>query len=152
MIYLSYYKNDIARVICENKEIVALLSNDVSSEGSSLLYKNIKPFLFAVDQTIEDEICILCFDIEEKVSQKNNILSSLILTIEVFCHDRISRTEQGLRTDLLSDAIKLLFHNEEIFTAWKVHFLSSSPLRVSSKFHGRRLVFEVLDDNREGCD
>lgn len=139
---LTYYKEKLFSKFCGSNKIVELLQQS-NETGVELRYKNIFPYPHTIGTT-QEASAFLCFDIEARAVHIGTY-KDVVIKVWVFCHESIMRTKDGLRTDLLANEVGKLMDKQDVFTSWKVEWVSCNTFSPCNDYHGRQLVFKVTD-------
>lgn len=147
------YKQTLMKAICTSKSIVDLLKQDTDDPnitGKDLRYERIFPYNY-VPLTTEHATTYVCFAVTAPYV-KDDIITELQLTIFVFTHQDIMRTDKGMRTDLLISEIDKLINGSTEYGFGKVSLKTVDILQVPCRgYSGLYSVYSVKDFNNTIC-
>lgn len=150
--YLSevpLYRDTITQQICSNDKIIDLIRPDdmLGMKSENLIYKYIFPYDHIIDKATAAGT-YLCFDIEAP-RIVNRTFVDLRIYFWIITHDRKIATPKGLRGDLLSIAIEKMMNGSRNFGLGAVELQAWGRFSPAEKFHGRLLMYQTVDFNRE---
>ena len=146
---VKFYRDTIVEQLLQNEGIIDLIRpvDKPDLRPKELLYKYIFPYDHIVEKTTEAET-FLCFDIEAP-----RIISRAFTDFRIYfwilTHDRRMVTPKGLRGDLLSSEIEKVMNGSKDFGIGRVELKSWGRFSPAELFHGRSLMYETVDFNRE---
>ena len=147
------YKNKLMQAICTSSTIVNLLKLDtdsVSITGRDMRYQRIYPYNY-VPQTIEVAQTFICFTVTAP-NVRDDLITELRLTIYVFTHQDLMRTENGMRTDLLVAEIDKLLNGSTKYGLGKVSLKGCDVMQPPAQgYSGLYSVYSVKDFNVPIC-
>lgn len=148
------YKNTLMKAICTSTAIVDLLkiaSDPVTITGRDMRYKRIYPYNY-VPLTIENAQTFICFTVTAP-NIKKGIINDLRLTVYVFTHQDIMRTDRGMRTDLLISEIDKLLNGSTEYGLGKVELKACDVMQVPCQgYSGLYSVYTVQDFGTSICN
>lgn len=145
---VSEYRSNIMRMLCSDKDIVRLVSDKKSSTipDKSLIYKNIYPYAYVPNTNTGAETFIcFCFNfgnIYDKTYKKG------YLTFYVFSNQKILRTSDGLRCDLIAERIEELFNGNYDIGLGRMQLSSVDDISPINDYHGVSIQYTFSDFNR----
>jgi len=147
------YKQTLMQAICTSDKIVNLmkLSTDPQNiTGRDMRYKRIFPYNY-VPLTIENAQSFICFTVTAP-NVKDDLITELCLTVYVFTHQDLMRTDKGIRTDLLISEIDKLLNGSTRYGLGKVSLKMCDVMQVPSRgYSGLFSVYSVKDFNNTFC-
>lgn len=147
------YKQTLMKAICTSEPIVKLLKSDLDDEsitGRDMRYSRIFPYNY-VPLTIERATTFVCFTVTAP-NVRNDYISDLYLSVYVFTHQDIMRTENGMRTDLLVSEIDKLLNGSTDYGLGKVSLQSCDVMAVPCRgYSGLCTIYKVKDFNNIKC-
>lgn len=145
---LTEYRNTVMRTLCSDEEIVKLVTgqNDAPVPCRDLMYKNIYPYAYTPDTTKETNTFV-CFrltvpEVMNKTYKKMNI------TFYIFTHQDLIRTKDGLRPDLIGEALERLFNGSLDLGLGRVELMGMDDISPITGYHGIAVEYSVLEYNR----
>ena len=137
------YRGLIMKSLCTDDTIIKNMDAD---KGTSLPYKKVFPYLFK-PLTTTDSDTFITFQLQSNIIDKT--IKELELTFYVFADERLLRTKDGLRTDILAQRIDRIFNGYDVIGLGKMDLVSIDNLDMSnSTYHGLKLTYSVVDLNR----
>lgn len=147
------YKQTLMKAICTSSSIIDLLrldKDDPSMTGKDMRYLRIFPYNY-VPLTTEEATTYVCFTVTAPYV-KNDKITDLQLTVFVFTHQDIMRTDKGMRTDLLISEIDKLINGSTEYGLGKVSLKTVDILQVPCRgYSGLYSVYSVKDFNTVVC-
>ena len=147
------YKNTLMKAICTSDAIVDLLKLETDKPnitGKEMRYNRIFPYNY-VPLTTEHATTYICFTVTAP-NIKEGIISELRLTVYVFTHQDIMRTDKGMRTDLLVSEIDKLLNGSTDYGLGKVVPKMCDVMQVPCRgYSGLFSVYSVKDFNTNIC-
>ena len=147
------YKQTLMQAICTSDSIVRLLKLETDPEditGRDMRYDRIFPYNY-VPLVTQNAKTFVCF-IVTAPSVRDGIVSDLQLTVFVFTHQDIMRTDRGMRTDLLVSEIDKLLNGSTKYGLGKVKLKACDVLQVPVRgYSGLYSVYTVKDFNAPIC-
>ena len=146
---VKLYRDTIVEQLLSNEAIVELIRPEDApfTKPRDLLYKHIYPYDHIIEKTTEAET-FLCFDIEAP-RIIGRAFTEFRIYFWIMTHDRRIVTPKGLRGDLLSSEIEKVMNGSKDFGIGRVELKSWGRFAPAEKFHGRSLIYETVDFNRE---
>lgn len=147
------YKQTLMKAICTSDEIVDLLRLDTDPKtitGKDMRYTRIFPYNY-VPLVTENANTYICFTVTAP-NVRNDVISELCLTVYVFTHQDIMRTDNGMRTDLLASEIDKLLNGSTKYGLGKVSLRTCDVLQVPVRgYAGLFSVYYVKEFNNNLC-
>lgn len=147
------YKQTLMKAICTSPSVVELLKLDTDNPditGKDMRYDRIFPYNY-VPLTTERATTYVCFTVTAPIVREN-IISELYLTVYVFTHQDIMRTDNGMRTDLLVSEIDKLLNGSTKYGLGKVALKGCDIMQVPCRgYSGLYLMYSVKDFNTSIC-
>lgn len=147
------YKQTLMKAICTSDSIIDLVKLDTDKPevtGKDLRYVRIFPYNY-VPLTTENATTFICFTVTAPVV-KNDMITELCLTIYVFTHQDIMRTDKGMRTDLLVSEIDKLLNGSLEYGLGRVSLKGCDVMQVPVRgYTGLYSIYSVKDFNRSIC-
>lgn len=149
----TMYKQKLMQTICTSDNIVKLLKLPTDSAditGRDLRYVRIFPYNY-VPLISEVAQTYICFTVTAP-NVKENYIKDIYLTVYVFTHQDIMRTENGMRTDLLVAEIDKLLNGSTKYGLGEVNLKSCEVMGAPARgYCGLYLIYTVKDFNRSLC-
>lgn len=147
------YKQTLMKAICTSDAIVDLLKLDTDSPsitGRDMRYNRIFPYNY-VPLVTEHASTYVCFTVTAP-NVRDDLITELRLTVFVFTHQDIMRTDKGMRTDLLVSEIDKLLNGSTKYGFGKVSLKMCDILQVPCRgYSGLYSVYSVKDFNNSIC-
>lgn len=147
------YKQTLMKAICTSDAIVDLLKLDTDSPsitGRDMRYSRIFPYNY-VPLVTEHASTYVCFTVTAP-NVRDDLITELRLTVFVFTHQDIMRTDKGMRTDLLVSEIDKLLNGSTKYGFGKVSLKMCDILQVPCRgYSGLYSVYSVKDFNNSIC-
>ena len=146
---LYEYKNKIMKMLCENENIVKLITGKDGIDGLTLPYSHIYPFEF-IPETVKEDDTFICFDVDipEVTSE---VVYKPVIYFWAFCHkDALRLPQGGSRTDALSAEIDQMFNGNRELGMGELNLRAVERFAPIKDFQGRVLAYEGKDTNRWG--
>lgn len=147
------YKQTLMQAICTSPEIISLLKLDTDPAditGRDMRYDRIFPYNY-VPLVTTNAKTFICF-IVTAPNVKEGVIAELMLTVFVFTHQDIMRTNKGMRTDLLISEIDKLLNGSINYGLGKVRLRSCDVLQVPVRgYSGLFSTYVVKDFNNSIC-
>ena len=147
------YKNTLMKAICTSDAIVDLLKLDTDKEditGKEMRYTRIFPYNY-VPLTTEHATTYICFTVTAPYP-KDGLITELRLSVFVFTHQDLMRTDKGMRTDLLVSEIDKLLNGSTKYGLGKVTLKLCDVMQVPCRgYSGLYSVYTVKDFNVNIC-
>jgi len=148
------YKQTLMQAICTSDKIVELIKLDTDPQnvtGKDLRYKRIFPYNY-VPLTTEIAQTFICFTVTAP-NVKDDLISELRLSVFVFTHQDLMRTDKGMRTDLLVSEIDKLLNGSTEYGLGRVSLKMCDVMQVPCKgYSGLCSVYAVKDFNTSICN
>lgn len=147
------YKNTLMRAICTSDVIVDLLKLETDKPGITgrdMRYDRIFPYNY-VPLVTQNAKTFVCFVVTAP-NVRDGVVTDLTLTVFVFTHQDIMRTDKGMRTDLLISEIDKLLNGSTDYGLGKVKLKACDVLQVPVRgYSGLFSVYTVKDFNYSIC-
>ena len=142
------YKNQMAKDILTDKEIVKLINSSVcEDEVTQLMYTQVFPFEY-IPQTIDEGKTFVCMEVEIQKTEGRTFLYPIIY-IWVFTHQSQMRLpEGGVRVDKLCSEICEKINGSYKYGLGELSLSSVRRYNPSSDFRGKVMIFYAKDYNR----
>lgn len=142
------YRIKIMKALCSDKEIVKYITDEDNPvlPDRDLIYKNIFPYAYKPDVSKEADTYV-CFTLNvDNVDGKT--YKTIGITFYIFTYQHIIRTADGLRHDLLAQAIDRMFNGNLELGLGRVKLDSVMDITPASNYHGLMLEYTVDEFNR----
>ena len=143
------YKNKLMKTLCNNKEIVRLVTDNSSAvvPNKDLPYTQIFPFEF-IPETIDDGMTFICFDVDiAEVIDKTYYVP--VVYVWVFTHkSKLHLKEGGVRTDKLAVEINKELSGSRYFGLGELDLSQVGRFSPITDYQGRVLTYYAKDFNR----
>lgn len=145
---LTEYRKEIMKTLCSDEEIVKLVTDKENPlvPNRSLMYKNIFPYAYTPD-TVKEIDTFICFRITVP-EVFNKTCKQMKITFYIFTHQSLIRTQDGLRPDLIGEAIEKLFNGSLNIGLGRVSLEGMDDISPITDYHGIALEYSVLEYNR----
>lgn len=147
------YKQTLMKALCTSDSIVGLLKLDTDKPtitGKDMRYTRIFPYDY-IPLTTEQATTYVCFTVTAP-NVRDDFITELRLTIYVFTHQDLMRTDNGIRTDLLVSEVDKLLNGSTKYGLGKVSLKSCDILQVPCRgYTGLYSVYTVKDFNNSIC-
>lgn len=142
------YKNQIAKDILTDKEIVKLINSDIcEDESAQLMYTQVFPFEY-IPKTVDEGKTFVCVDVDIQKSEGKTFLYPT-LYIWVFTHQSNMRLPKGgVRVDKLCSEICRKINGSRKYGLGELEFSSTRRYYPISDFRGKVMTFYSKDYNR----
>lgn len=151
---LTEYKNNILIKLITNENLLkALVINEEdyldqnlpeNFQPTSLIYERIYPYQYTIN--IEDEMKTYITISFGNYKYINNCFKSGILTFFVFTHKTlISKSNYGLRTDLIIDYIDSMFNQKKDVGDFSLELYGGGDIKVSDDYFGSMISYKFCD-------
>ena len=158
---ITTMKLKVDQILLSDRKIVNLVSNGTDCElpAKNLKWTRVFPFAYVPDVT-EGANTYITYDVRVE-GIDNPAVRKYVLTVNAFTHQDMQRfddetgqrlgiTDRGVRTDILAARIDECLNGEHGMGFGKLKLVDMRPFTFAEKFHGQRLVYEVLGWNRSG--
>lgn len=149
----TIYKQTLMKEICTSEAIVNLMKLDSDPStitGKDMRYKRIYPYNH-VPLTIETAQTFICFTVTAP-NIKDKLITELRLTVYVFTHQDLMRTDNGMRTDLIISEIDKLLNRSKNYGLGEVTPKMCDVMQVPCQgYTGLFSVYSVKDFNYSIC-
>ena len=142
------YKNELMKVLCSNKSVVRLITDDEAADipNHHLAYKNIFPFEYVPD-TIGNGGTFICYDVDVLDVQNRTYLYP-VLYVWIFTHkSKLRLPEGGIRLDSLAIEINKELNGSRHFGLGELQLGRVDRFVPIDDFQGRCLTFYAKDFN-----
>lgn len=147
------YKQTLMKAICTSSRITELMkieTDPVTITGKDMRYKRIFPYNY-VPPVTEHAQSFICFTVTAP-NVRDELITELRLTVYVFSHQDIMRTENGIRTDLLISEVDKLLNGSTKYGLGKVSLKMCDVMQVPCQgYSGLFAVYSVKDFSRSLC-
>lgn len=147
------YKQTLMQAICTSDKIVELLKLETDAPtvtGKDLRYKRIFPYDY-VPLVAEVATTFICFTVTAP-RVKDDVITELCLTVYVFTHQDMMRTNNGMRTDILVSEIDKILNGSTKYGLGKVSLKSCDIMHPPARgYCGLYSVYTVKDFNNNLC-
>lgn len=145
---LTEYRQEIMKALCSDEEIVKLVTDKADSlvPNRALMYKNIYPYAYTPD-TVKETDTFICFRLTVP-EVMNKTCKQMNITFYIFTHQNLIRTQDGLRPDLIGEAIERLFNGSLDLGLGRVKLEGMDDISPTTDYHGIALEYSVLEYNR----
>lgn len=147
------YKQTLMQALCTSEGVVDLMKLDSDPDtitGKDMRYSRIYPYNY-VPLTIEKAQTFICFTVTAP-NVKDNLIAELRLTVYVFTHQDLMRTNEGIRTDLLVSEIDKLLNGSTKYGLGKVTLKCCDVMQVPCQgYSGLFSVYSVKDFSTSIC-
>ena len=142
------YKNQLMEDLLTNKDIVALINEDISfKKAASLRYTQVFPYEY-VPETVETGKTFVCFDVDiQKSIDKTYLLPTIY--VWVFTHkSKLRLPEGGVRTDKLCSKIAGVINGSRNYGLGELDLYSVKRFAPMTDFQGKVMTLYAKDFNR----
>lgn len=145
---LTEYRNTIMKTLCCDAEIVKLVTDKANAPvpNRDLMYTQIFPYAHTPDTTKEANTFI-CFRVTVP-EVMNKTYKSMNVTFYIFTHQSLIRTQEGLRPDLIGEALERLFNGSLDLGLGRVRLEGMDDISPTEGYHGIAVEYSVLEYNR----
>ena len=142
------YKNRFMEDILTDKDIVALINEDVPFEESKkLAYTQVFPYEY-VPETIEHGQVFVCCVVDVQKSLNKTYLLPTIY-VWVFAHkSKLRLPTGGVRTDILASKIVERMNGSRFYGLGELTIQSARRFAPMTDYNGKMLTFNATDFNR----
>ena len=143
------YKNELMKTICNNAEIIHLVtdSEDAPCPNYDLPYKQIFPYEYVPD-TVDHGKTFICFDVDiQEVYSKTTY--NPVIYIWIFTHtSKLQLPEGGVRIDKIAVEINKELSGSRTFGLGELELRLTDRFVPINDYLGRVLVYSAKDFNR----
>ena len=145
---LTDYRALVMKTLCSDEEIVKLISDQESPSvpNRSLMYTQIFPYAYTPDTTKETKTFV-CFRLSVP-EVMNKTYKRINLIFYIFTHQSLIRTQDGLRPDLIGQAIERLFNGSLDVGLGRVKLVGMDDISPITDYHGIAIEYSVAEFNR----
>lgn len=145
---LTEYRKTIMQTLCSDSNIVSLLldKSDITVPCRELMYSKIFPYAYTPDTTKEASTFI-CFRIDTP-EVKDKTCKEMNIAFYTFTHQSLMRTSNGLRPDLIGEAIDRLFNGNLGLGLGRVKLEGMADISPINGYHGISIEYSVMEFNR----
>lgn len=143
------YKNKLMEDLLTNREIVALLNDDVIFENArTLAYSQVFPCEYVPD-TVQEGHTYICFDVDIQESvNKTYLLPTLY--VWVFAHrSKLRLPGGGVRTDKMCSEICKAINGSRQYGLGELNLYSVKRFAPMTDYQGKVMTFHAKDFNRQ---
>ena len=145
---ITDYRAEIMKVLCSDREIVELLTDkkDRNIPDRNLMYTQIFPYAYT-PETTQKATTYICFRLTVP-RVDNKTYKNISITFYIFTHQSLVRTTDGLRFDLIGEAIDGLFNGKRGLGLGRVELNGMDDISPTKDYHGISLEYVVSEFNR----
>lgn len=145
---LTYYRKSIMKALCCDEDVVKLVSDDETAipPNRDLMYENIFPYAYIPDTEKETDTFI-CFSVAIP-RVENKTYKTMNIYFYIFTHQSLMRTSNGLRTDLLAEAIDKMTNGALGLGLGRIKLDRVEDISPTTHYHGLAVQYTVTDFNR----
>lgn len=145
---ITEYRKMIMKTLCSDEEVVRLITDksDLSVPNRELMYSQIYPYAYTPDTTKEVSTYI-CFRITVP-EVMNKTYKKMNVTFYIFTHQSLMRTQDGLRPDLIGEALERLFNGSLDLGLGRVQLEGMDDISPTTGYHGIAVEYAVMEYNR----
>lgn len=145
---LTYYRKSIMKALCSNEAVVRLVSDDDSPTvpNRDLMYNNIFPYAY-IPNTEKETDTFICFSVAIP-RVENKTYKQMDIYFYVFTHQSLMRTSNGLRTDLLAEAIDEMTNGALGLGLGRIKLDRLEDISPTTHYHGLAIQYTVTEFNR----
>jgi len=142
------YKNRFMEDLLTNKEIVALINEDVDFDNAaSLAYTQVFPHEY-IPETVEAGKTLVCCDVDIQKTLDKTFLNAT-LYVWVFTHkSKLRLPGGGVRTDKLCSKIAEAINGSRLYGLGELDLYSIKRFAPMTDFQGKVMTFYARDFNR----
>lgn len=148
------YKNQLMRDLCENEEIVRLVtkSSDAPVPNYDLPYRQIFPYEY-IPETVDDAKSFICFDVDVTYVPNKTIYIPAIY-VWVFTHTSNLRMPDGsgIRIDRLASAVDHVLNGSRIYGMGELELNTVTRFAPIQNYIGRVLAYTAREWNRTAAN
>ena len=145
---LTDYRALVMKTLCNDEEIVKLVTDQESPSvpNRGLMYTQIFPYAYTPDTTKETKTFI-CFRLSVP-EVMNKTYKKINLIFYIFTHQSLIRAQDGLRPDLIGQAIERLFNGSLDVGLGRVKLVGMDDISPITGYHGIAIEYSVAEFNR----
>ena len=145
---LTEYRALVMKTLCNDKEIVKLVTDQETSSipDRSLMYTQIFPYAYTPDTT-KEATTFVCFRLSVP-EVMNKTYKRINLIFYIFTHQSLMRTQDGLRPDLIGQAIERLFNGSLDVGLGRVRLEGMDDISPITDYHGIAIEYSGAEFNR----
>lgn len=145
---LTYYRKSIMKALCNNEDVVRLVSDnkDAPVPNRDLMYNNIFPYAY-IPETEKETDTFICFSVSVP-RVENKTYKQMEIYFYIFTHQSIIRTSDGLRTDLLAEAIDEMTNGALGLGIGRIQLERLEDISPTTHYHGLAVQYTVTEFNR----
>lgn len=145
--FYTDYKNQLMKDLLTDKDIVALIDEDVADNVAVLAYKNVFPYEY-IPNTIEYGGVYICFDVDLQKPLSKTVLAPVIY-VWVFAHKSLLRLpEGGVRIDKLVAKIAKKLNGNRHYGLGTLDLYSVKRFVPLDDYQGKVMTFHAEDFNQ----
>ena len=148
------YKNQLMRDLCENEEIVRLItkSSDAPVPNYDLPYRQIFPYEY-IPETVDEAKSFICFDVDV-TRVPNKTTHTPAIYIWEFTHTSNLRMPDGggIRIDRVASAIDHMLNGNRLYGMGELELNSVTRFSPISNYLGRVLAYTTREWNRTAAN
>lgn len=145
---LTHYRKAVMKALCSNAKIVRLITDDDSAvvPNRDLMYTHIFPYAY-IPETDKETDSFICFSVSIPRVQ-NKTYKQMSIIFYVFSHQSQIRTSDGLRPDLIADAIDEMTNGALGLGLGRVKLEKLEDISPANNYHGLGIQYTVTEFNR----
>lgn len=143
-------KENLLKTFLTDQTFVDLVSGEEGKElpALDLRYEQVFPYAWLND-TVDVAKTFVCFEVDVP-SISTIAVKNCYLYVWVFSHEKMMRTPNGVRVDLLANRIDELLNGHTEYGFGKMKLESCLRIAPNDDYYGRVLKYSVQDWNRFG--
>lgn len=148
------YKNQLMRDLCENEEIVRLVtkSSDAQVPNYDLPYSQIFPFEY-VPETVDEAKSFICFDVDiTYVPNKTVYLPSIYIWVFTHVSNLRMPDGSGIRIDRLASAVDHILNGSRIYGMGELALSTATRFSPIKDYLGKVLAYSTKEWNRTAAN
>lgn len=145
---LFNYKNELMKILCSNKAIMQLMTDDenVPVPNHKMAYKKIFPFEYIPD-TVDKGDTFICYDVDI-IDVENKTYLYPAIYIWIFTHkSKLRLPKGGARLDSLAVEINKELNGNRCFGLGELYLKRVERFVPIDDYQGRCLVYHAKDFN-----
>lgn len=148
------YKNQLMQELCENEDIVRLLtkSSEASVPNYDLPYRQIFPYEY-IPETVDNAKSFICFDVDVTYVPNKTVYIPAIY-VWVFTHTSNLRMPDGggIRIDKLASAVDHMLNGSRIYGMGELELNTVTRFSPIQNYLGRVLAYTAKEWNRTAAN
>lgn len=145
---ITEYRKCLMKLLCSDQKIVSLLTDkeEVEIPYRDLMYTQLFPYAYNPD-VVKTVNSFLCFSLlVPEVYDKT--YKNIEVSFYAFCHQSLIRTKNGLRPDLIGEALEDIFNGSLVIGLGRMKLKGMADIDPVTNYHGILLQYSVLEFNR----